>query len=81
MTGHHDAAVAQRDVALAERDAARRDLEAARLTHLRAEQSVTWQAFERTRRGVIRALGGERSPLLRLLQAVLRAFGRRALRR
>lgn len=42
----------------------------------RVQGSVVWRLFERVRFRVFRLLGGERSPATRMLQFVLRSFGR-----
>jgi O-antigen biosynthesis protein len=54
----------------------RAQLAAALRTARRANESVTWQAFERSRSRLYRALGGERSLRARALGASLRFAGR-----
>jgi GT2 family glycosyltransferase/SAM-dependent methyltransferase/glycosyltransferase involved in cell wall biosynthesis len=56
-------------------------LAAARLAGRRAEESVTWQAFQKLRGRLYRAIGGERSLLARVLGASLRLLGRRLVAR
>jgi O-antigen biosynthesis protein len=52
-------------------------LHLARMANRRTEESVTWQAFQKTRRRLYRAIGGERSLRARVLGASLRLLGRR----
>ncbi len=52
-------------------------LAGARQAHLRAEQSVTWQTFQRARGRLYAAMGGERSLRARAFGAALRFLGRR----
>jgi GT2 family glycosyltransferase/SAM-dependent methyltransferase len=52
-------------------------LAAVRQAGRRAEESVTWQAFQKLRGRLYRAIGGERSLLARALGASLRLVGRR----
>src|SRR4029077_4002029 len=52
-------------------------LASARQANRRTEESVTWQPFQKARRRLYGALGGERSLLARLLAASLRFAGRR----
>jgi O-antigen biosynthesis protein len=51
-------------------------LAGAQLASRRTEESVTWQAIQRLRGRLYGAIGGERSPLARLLSASLRTAGR-----
>jgi GT2 family glycosyltransferase/SAM-dependent methyltransferase/glycosyltransferase involved in cell wall biosynthesis len=52
-------------------------LASARQANRRIEESVTWQAFQKLRSRLYGAIGGERSPLARVLEASLRLVGRR----
>jgi O-antigen biosynthesis protein len=52
-------------------------LGAARQASRRTEESVTWQAFQRSRGRLYRVIGGERSLVARLLGMSLRFVGRR----
>ena len=49
----------------------------ARQANRRTEESVTWQAFQKSRRRLYGAIGGERSRRARALGAFLRLLGRR----
>jgi len=49
----------------------------ARQANRRTEESVTWQAFQKSRRRLYGAIGGERSRRARALGALLRLLGRR----
>ncbi|HEY2180653.1 MAG TPA: glycosyltransferase [Solirubrobacteraceae bacterium] len=48
----------------------------ARLLTARVETSVTWQAFQRLRARLFRALGGEHAPAVRVLRLSLRIVGK-----
>jgi O-antigen biosynthesis protein len=61
--------------------AAEQQLAAAQQATRRIAESVTWQAFQRLRARLYRALGGERSRRARVLGAALRFAGRRVGRR
>jgi 2-polyprenyl-3-methyl-5-hydroxy-6-metoxy-1,4-benzoquinol methylase len=54
----------------------RADLQTAAHFIQRVEGSVCWRSFQRVRGGLYAALGGERSPLARAVQAMLRLGGR-----
>jgi 2-polyprenyl-3-methyl-5-hydroxy-6-metoxy-1,4-benzoquinol methylase len=53
-----------------------RELEVTRRVVKRLDDSVSWQLFQRVRGSLFAIAGGERSPAVRGLQAVLRALGR-----
>jgi hypothetical protein len=57
-------------------DALRSELTAARVAIAHFEGSVTWQIFQRTRRALFAAAGGDDSRPVQLLQAGLRGLGR-----
>jgi GT2 family glycosyltransferase/SAM-dependent methyltransferase/glycosyltransferase involved in cell wall biosynthesis len=56
-------------------------LASARQANRRIEESVTWQAFQKLRRRLYGAIGGERSLIARMLGVSLRLIGRRLIKR
>ncbi|HEV7162500.1 MAG TPA: methyltransferase domain-containing protein [Solirubrobacteraceae bacterium] len=60
---------------------AEEQLASARLANRRMEESVTWQVFQKGRRRLYGAIGGERSVLARTFGALLRFVGRRVVAR